>query len=372
MTQIFFSIEQIQIPMKSSFKHASAERKVSDSVWVEAKRGGVAGLGEGCPRSYVTGETTAGAIEWLNTLTSRLENLRSLTELKTFSAEIKNEIDLNPAAWAAMEIALLDLLAREKSISVEELLGIPPLDGKFQYTAVLSDEKGEKFSRILTTYMDMGFTDFKFKISEDFKADEEKFLLFKSLSETKGLQGKLRLRLDGNNVWAGRLEAALAYLRQVPVPLFAIEEALAPRDAEGLSQLSVALGCGIVLDESLCRADDVNLYKDLPGRWITNLRVSKVGGLLRSLELVEILRRENFGIIVGAQVGETSVLSRAALTVARASGPSLVAQEGAFGTLLLEKDTVSPVVMFGRGGLLNYPDTFGPGPLQGLGLEKTI
>lgn len=59
------------------------------------------------------------------------------------------------------------------------------------------------------------------------------------------------------------------------------------------------------------------------------------------------------GLIVGAHVGETSVLTRAALTVARAARDILVAQEGAFGTHLLLRDVVNPPVMFGPGGMLD-------------------
>ena len=112
----------------------------------------------------------------------------------------------------------------------------------------------------------------------------------------------------------------------------------------------------------------------LPGeaaRWIANIRVSKMGGLLRSLDVVAAARQAGLGIIVGAQVGETSLLTRAALTVAQAAGPALVAQEGAFGTHLLQRDVCDPPVMFGAGGVLD------PGPYHfdtaaGFGLTPAI
>ena len=77
-----------------------------------------------------------------------------------------------------------------------------------------------------------------------------------------------------------------------------------------------------------------------------------MGGLLRSLEVARAARKANVGLIVGAQVGETSVLTRAALAVAHASRDILVAQEGAFGTLLLERDVCDPSLTFGAGGVL--------------------
>jgi L-alanine-DL-glutamate epimerase-like enolase superfamily enzyme len=86
--------------------------------------------------------------------------------------------------------------------------------------------------------------------------------------------------------------------------------------------------------------------------------------LIRSLRVVEAARAREIGVIVGAQVGETSLLTRAALTVACAAEDTLVAQEGAFGTFLLERDVCNPPLMFGAGGVLNastYPMLEKPG-----------
>ena len=77
------------------------------------------------------------------------------------------------------------------------------------------------------------------------------------------------------------------------------------------------------------------------------------GGLLRSLALVKAARNSGLSIIVGSQVGETSVLTRAGLIVARAAGEHLVGHEGAFGTHLLKADVASPPLMFGPAGRLN-------------------
>jgi hypothetical protein len=65
-------------------------------------------------------------------------------------------------------------------------------------------------------------------------------------------------------------------------------------------------------------------------------------------------------LIVGSQVGETSLLTRVALAVAHAAGEALLAQEGAFGTLLLENDVCTPPLMFGHGGTLRF-ESSGPG-----------
>jgi L-alanine-DL-glutamate epimerase-like enolase superfamily enzyme len=91
-----------------------------------------------------------------------------------------------------------------------------------------------------------------------------------------------------------------------------------------------------------------------------------MGGIARALAAVAAAREAGIRVIVGAQVGETSVLTRAALPVAAAADDLLVAQEGAFGTHLLVQDVCDPPLMFGSGGLLD--PTFIAGR-PGLGLD---
>lgn len=79
-----------------------------------------------------------------------------------------------------------------------------------------------------------------------------------------------------------------------------------------------------------------------------------MGGLLRSLHIAEKARQSGIKVIIGAQVGETSLLTRSALTIANAYRDILIAQEGAFGTLLLQSDISEPPLMFGKNGLLEF------------------
>jgi len=88
-----------------------------------------------------------------------------------------------------------------------------------------------------------------------------------------------------------------------------------------------------------------------------NARVSKMARL-RSLAVVSAARERAVPVIVGAQVRETSVLTRVALTIAHAAGTRVVAQEGAFGTFQREHDVCESSLMFGAGGVLGvqaYP-----------------
>jgi len=160
------------------------------------------------------------------------------------------------------------------------------------------------------------------------------------------------VRADANNLWANA-EDAIQFLSRLDYRFRAIEEPVRAGDHASMNRIAAHTGCSIILDESLLRADQLSWFADSPKHWVANLRISKMGGLIRSLELLDLVRRSGLRLIVGAHVGETSLLTRAALTIANAARALLIAQEGAFGTHLLEHDVIDPPIMFGRGGTLD-------------------
>jgi L-Ala-D/L-Glu epimerase len=273
------------------------------------------------------------------------------------------DIDLNPAAWCAVELALLELFAKNRGVTIEALLGLPALAGSFRYTAVIGDAPAAEFQGQLERYLAAGFSDFKIKLSGDSQRDREKTHVLCG----SGVTGAA-VRADANNLWPGA-DAAIAALEALDFEFNALEEPLCAGDYAGLARVARALDTRIILDESVARAGQLDALEHAPGRWIVNLRVSKMGGLLRSLDLVNDLRRRQHGLIVGAHVGETSVLTRAALSVANAGRDALTAQEGAFGTHLLQRDVAEPPLAFGAGGVLK-PDRIGS--RAGWGLDMSV
>ena len=339
------------VPLVSAFKHAGAEYTATQALWIEARaRDGLVGFGEGCPRGFVTGETLATVRSFLAAHTpDRLRAIRHLDALSQWTDAHAREIDANPAAWTAIELALLDLLGQEARQPIESLLGLPALTGRFGYTAVLGDASPAQFEVQLRGYLRAGFSHFKIKLSGCRAQDCAKT---GSLAAA-GISPRA-VRADANNLW-GDPAQAIDHLTALDFPFYALEEPLQPGDWEGMRRVGSALGARIILDESLLRVAQLSRLGIAPDRWIINLRVSKMGGVLRSLRLVAEARRRGLELIVGAHVGETSLLTRAALTVAHAARDILHAQEGAFGTRLLACDVVDSPIMFGYGGMLDAP-----------------
>lgn len=354
----------LAIPFKAAFRHAAAERHATQSLWVRAcAASGEMGFGEGCPREYVTAESLATSLSFVDR--HRAEWLAEIRDFETLVGWVETHealIDVHPAAWTAVELAMLDVLGRSQNRSVESLLGVPELAGRFQYTAVLGDGSTAQFAAQLERFLLAGFYTFKIKLSADRRENEAKIRVLVA----SGLGGDA-VRADANNIWRDP-ETCLRDLGSLQFRFVAVEEPLQPGDFEGLLTVAESLNTRIILDESIARVSQLNRIPPEPDRWLVNCRVSKMGGLLRSLRLVRDAMSRGLGVIVGAHVGETSVLTRAALAVVSAADGAVYAQEGAFGTHLLAHDVVDPPLMFGAGGMIDVA-LAGLAGQPGLGLD---
>ena len=341
------------VPFKAVFRHASASRSRAENLIVAARSaGGLTGYGEGCPRDYVTGETVEGGAAFIRHHARAIaDEVTDGPSLRAWADAHRSEIDEHPAAFCAIELAVLDLLGKAGGVPVEDVVGVPRLDGGFTYSAVLGDSPYLVYRLQLFRYRRKGFTDFKVKVSGDPGRDRRKL---RALGRKR-----LRVRLDANNLWADA-DDCITHLNALGGSVYAVEEPLTAGDLAGFERVSEECGVRIILDESLLRASQLD---DLgsPERWIVNVRVSKMGGIGRSLEVVERAAGLGMGVIVGAQVGETSILTRAGLTVMQAARPVLAASEGAFGTHLLREDLTAESLMFGDGGVLTIADNASPG-----------
>ena len=355
-----------ETPFNTVFRHASASRWRAQNVIVAARGpGGVTGWGEGCPRAYVSGETTESASDFVHGHREAVaRDVGDIESLRSWIGEHRALIDGNPAAFCAVETAVVDLIGKVEGSAAEELLDAEQPAGEFRYSAVLGDSGWPVYRRQCRRYQAEGFRDFKVKVSGRHRRDRRKMRILDGPDAGEG--HGVRVRIDANNLWTSADDCA-SHMTALGRDIYAVEEPLQADDLDGFRRVAGATGTRIVLDESLLRIEQLDAIADDPLRWIANIRVSKMGGVVRSLEMARRAADLGIAVIVGCQVGETSILARAGLVVMEAARPSLVAAEGAFGTHLLHRDLASPSIVFGPGGVLAV-DSAGWGS-EGYGLE---
>ncbi|MEO1226961.1 MAG: enolase C-terminal domain-like protein [Pseudomonadota bacterium] len=352
-------VGQFHTDLRFRFRHASADRSATENVIVEVTGAdGVCGYGEGCPRDYVTGETVATAQAFLRKHGPDIaDSVASVADLQRWIDDHEALIDANPAAFAAIELAMLDLLGRRSGEPLEGLIEAPTLAAPIRYSAIIGDASPRKTRLIAGAHRLLGFKDYKIKLNGDLDTDRRRL---------RALPRSARLRADANNLWPDA-EACIAHARALDQPFWAIEEPVAAGDIEAMRTIAKDLDVNIILDESLSRQGQLDSYAADADRWIANVRVSKCGGVLRAVRLARHAQSLGLGVILGAHVGETSLLTRAALAVGQALETPPLAREGAYGTILLRSDISRQSLKLGRGGRL-LPGSFAFAEAPGTGL----
>lgn len=349
-------VGQFHTDLRFRFRHASADRSATENVIVEITGAdGVRGYGEGCPRAYVTGETVATAEAFLREHGPNIaDSITSVADLQRWIDDHEVFIDANPAAFAAIELAMLDLIGRRSGQSLEALIDAPALSVPIGYSAIIGDASPRKTRLIAGAHRLLGFKDYKIKLNGNLETDRRRL---------RALPRRARLRADANNLWP-YAEACVAHVRALGQPFWAIEEPVTAGDIAAMRAIANDLGVKTILDESLSRQDQLDGYATDPERWIANIRVSKCGGALRAVRLARRAQALGLGVILGAHVGETSLLTRAALAVGQALETPPLAREGAYGTILLRSDICRRSLKLGHGGRLSretHPLSLAPG-----------
>jgi L-alanine-DL-glutamate epimerase-like enolase superfamily enzyme len=336
-------------------KHSTQTRSDVETILVEVElESGVIGYGESLPREYVTGESIESVKDSLlnkvfpSVTGTEFSGIKdTINFLENFESNIPNLEAHEFCVKAAFELALLDALGKSLNMSVLDMLGGPKQES-IQYNGVVSAENSLMVEKLLNQYKQLGMNTVKIKVGTDPDQDLENIKIARSV-----MGPDASIRIDANEAWS--LEQAkqqLAILMQYNIE--SVEQPMPAINKEDYPELLSHLNDRILisLDESVCSFGDAKWMLENKGGSLFNLRVSKNGGLINSLKLHRLAASHGVKCQLGAQVGETSLLSSAGLILASLVGDCLY-HEGAFGTQLLEKDIVDNPVQFGKEGWLN-------------------
>jgi L-alanine-DL-glutamate epimerase-like enolase superfamily enzyme len=367
MTRIrAFELFAVDLPFRKPFKHAAATRVASDSIFLRCiTESGTVGFGETLPRDYVTGETREQAFLLLKEkILPHLVGMpfRSVDDVRSFLHRCDGRAPpewVPPhtpqiAAWAAVDLALLDAVGRRFNEPIR-FGGRGYVDPAFRYSGVLSAGGGLPFLTSLLRIRLFGFRHAKLKVAGEGALS--------SVRLARLVLGRsLDIRVDANMAWD--LPQAVNIMRSLsPYGIHLFEQPLRADDIEGLARLVRDTGLGVMVDEGVTNRDLLETHIARQACTAVNIRISKCGGLVASLNRCRRAREEGLTLQVGCQVGESSLLSAAQL-ILLAGLQGVKYGEGCFGRYLLRDDPVLPLMQFGYGG---RPPALPKGP--GLGVQ---
>ena len=347
------TIYQLHIPFHQVFRHALQSREESDAVIVKiTDNTGLSGYGESLPRSYVTGETAETMIARIREQLApkifaesfapgweTFEYLQTVMPEWTKSGERASSPVAWNAAFCAVELALLDWSLRADHCALADLL--PPARYEVVYSGVISADAPKDAGALARRLARFGIHQIKVKVGTPDDAARLEAV-------RKAVGDKVELRADANAAW--QADEAIEQLRRLTrFNLRSIEQPVSADDLAGMKRVRDQSGVPIMADESLVTLDQARRLIELDASDYFNIRLSKCGGLSGSLAIAKLAQQAGTKIQVGAQVGETGLLSAAGRTFA-AHLPALASAEGSFGTWLLTEDVTFENVAFGFGG----------------------
>ncbi|HEX7228040.1 MAG TPA: enolase C-terminal domain-like protein, partial [Candidatus Binatia bacterium] len=347
------TIYRLRIPFHQTFRHALHNREESDAVIVKViDSDGRSGFGESLPRSYVTGETSESMIARIREhLAPRVfaqsfapgwetfEYLQSVASEWTRSDERQSGLSAWNAAFCAVELALLDWSLRADHCALADML--PPARYEVVYSGVISADGPNDAAALAKRMARLGIRQIKVKVGT---ADDAARLE----AVRKAAGAEVALRADANGAW--NADDAIEQLRRLArFKLQAIEQPVRADDLAGMKRVRQESGVAVMADESLVTLDQARRMIDLGACDYFNVRLSKNGGIGGSLAIARLAQEAGIKIQIGAQVGETGILSAAGRTLA-AHLPALAFAEGSFGTWLLAEDITFEHVAFGWAG----------------------
>ena len=367
-------VSTVLLPFRFAFKHSLASRSYSENVIVRltledtSSGATVFGLGESVPRQYVTGETCESAVlEIKNSFAPQLigESLADEKKATDWAAQLIERIVISKnvygrrvgASFCALELALLDAAAKMEGISIGSWLakrnGISP-SASIKYGGVVPFGKRKTLAALLYFYKFYGFKTVKLKVGDD-----PDFDIFTVRKARELLADSTVIRVDANCAWdfdqtvefAKKAQAYRIASIEQPVPFDHLDELVA---------LTRELEPQIVVDESLCTIEEAENLVKMKACGGFNIRISKVGGLMAAQKIVDIAAKNGISIHLGAQVGESGILTAAGRVLACAN-PAFENYEGAANFFLLKEDLTKENMTAGFGGKGNRPQGHGIG-----------
>jgi L-Ala-D/L-Glu epimerase len=359
------------LPFRFAFKHSLASRSHSENiivrVTIEHQGQTFSGYGEGIPRDYVTGEAISSSVATLQNEFFPLfhgqqfddaSDLFKLLETNFRQAQL-HERPLG-AAWCALELAIIDAAAQTFGQTVTAMLGGFERHQTaigIRYGGVVPFSSKKMLPVILWFYKFFDFKTVKLKVGKNLQSDLEMLALARQILGRDAI-----LRIDANCAWT--VDEAVSNLKAMRTfDIASVEQPLSAEDLSGLAYLTKNVPEQIVADESLCtiaQAHSLAENKIVSG---FNVRISKVGGLLASREIVKIADAHGIAVHLGAQVGESAILSAAARAFAGSQHP-FDNYEGSNNLFLLKQDISKENLNVGPGGFGKF--------LKGTGLGVHI
>jgi len=295
-------------PYTIAFAHTDSVQNVIVQIRAE---GGRIGLGAAAPEARVTGEGFEDTVASLSEAGAHWLVGRDVLQTPQLCREAAERIRGRPAARAAVDIALHDLLSQHLGLPLADVLGrahdaLP--------TSITIGIKGvdETLSEA-EEYLGRGFTILKVKTGLSLEEDLERLVRLREKVGTGVL-----IRVDANQGYSAR-DTIRFFERSEALNLEFVEQPMKASAVAALRELPASTKKRIAADESLLgESDAFALAAPPPACGIFNIKLMKCGGIWSALRIAAIAETAGIKLMWGC-MDESRISIAAALHAAFAS-----------------------------------------------------
>ncbi|HMR56216.1 MAG TPA: dipeptide epimerase [Cyclobacteriaceae bacterium] len=314
---------------------------------------GVTGIGAGNPSEYVTGESFEQCTQALQEKNIQFLIGRDIREINQLTFEVWQKLPKNPAARAALDIALYDAFTKHLGIPLVKFLG--QKIHSLPTSNTIGIKNVEETLKEAKEYGERGFTVLKVKLGKDLEEDIERMV---KLREVFGK--KFVIRIDANQGY-NIAQTIEFYTRTKQLDIELIEQPLKAKAVEEMRQLPEEIRKVIAADESLLTpVNALQIVRPPHAAGIFNIKLMKCGGVSQALKIADIAQHSGIELFWGCN-DESIVSITAALHTAFASSNTKYIDLD--GSLDLAKDEVT-------GGFILKDGVMYCSDKPGLGVER--
>jgi L-alanine-DL-glutamate epimerase-like enolase superfamily enzyme len=299
-------------PLRRPYVIAFRAIDAVDNVILElTTENGLVGIGAASPEPYVTGENNQtcqavlgeSSLDWLLGQDAR--------ELPALCRELAKRLPTTPAARAAVDMALHDLLAQQLGVPLVALLG--RVHSSLPTSITIGIKSPGDTVAEAQEYIGRGFRILKVKLGHDLATD---ILRLQRLRECVG--SNIRLRVDANQGY-NRDDLLQFFEHTTALNIELVEQPLSTRQTSTLRTLPETQRKQLAADESLLTEKDA-LELVMPPRpyGIFNIKLMKCGGLRPALRIATLAETAGVKLMWGC-MDESIISISAALHGALAS-----------------------------------------------------
>jgi L-alanine-DL-glutamate epimerase-like enolase superfamily enzyme len=333
--------ERLMLPIDGAFTISRGSKTEVETVVVRVSdEGGQTGIGAAAPDAHY-GETADTVCAVLPALLDAVEDVNDPLALGEIERRLRTVVRDNPAARAAVSIAVHDLATRRLGVPLYRHLGLdadraPPTS----YTVPIDDPEamGERAAAVV----DDGYGIVKVKLGTD--RDRER------MEAVRAAAPDATVRVDANEAWTpSEAIQNSEWLADLGVEF--VEQPVPAENPDGLRRVYERSALPIAADESCVTLPDVPAVADSVD--IVNLKLMKCGGVREAVRMVHAARAQGLEVMLGCMVESTASIAAACHLA------PLVDYVDLDGALLLAEDAYEGPSY--AGGTLVVPDRPGTG-----------